>query len=160
MKSETRKRTKVVDITKVAASLGPEVCKGVLGMHAFTGCNDTVSAFAGKGKAQALKILKKNKKGQEALTDLGKDWDLPPELTDKLEELTCLLYSNNTITTKVNELRYQLFCSRRDRKPLASSLQRLSCEARRESKLSGCHVETVFRERPTSSDSCWARMED
>ena len=112
MKSGTRMRTEVVDITKVAASLGPEVCKGVLGMHAFTGC-DTVNAFAGKGKAQALKILKKNKRGREALTELGKDWDLTPELTDKLEELTCLLYSNNTVTTKVNELRYQLFCSRR-----------------------------------------------
>ena len=81
-------------------------------MHAFTGC-DTVRAFAGKGKAQTLKILKKNKRGREALTELGKDWDLTPELTDKLEELTCLLYSNKTVTTKVNELRYQLFCSRR-----------------------------------------------
>ena len=60
-----------------------------------------------------LKILKKNKKGQEALTELEKDWDLPPELADKLEELICLLYSNNTVTTKDNELRYQLFCSRR-----------------------------------------------
>ena len=52
MKSGTRTRTKVIDCTKVAASLGPEVCKGVLGMHAFTGC-DTV----GKGKAQALKLF-------------------------------------------------------------------------------------------------------
>ena len=112
IKCETRMGIKFVHITNVAASLGPEVCKGVFGMHAFTGC-DTVSAFAGKGKAQALKILKKNKKGQEALTELEKDWDLPPELTDKLEELTCLLYSNNTATTKDNELRYQLFCSRR-----------------------------------------------
>ena len=103
---------KVVHITNVAASLGPEVCKGVLGMHALTE-GDTVSAFAGKGKAQELKILKKNKKGQEALTELEKDWDLPPELTDKLEELTCLLYCNNTVIMKDNELRYQLFCSRR-----------------------------------------------
>ena len=55
--SGNRIRTKVVDITKVAASLGPEVCKGVLGIHAFTGCN-TVSVFAGMGKAQALKMLK------------------------------------------------------------------------------------------------------
>ena len=81
-------------------------------MHAFNGC-DTESAFAGKGKAQALKILKKNTRSREALTELGKEWDLPPELTEKLEELTCLLYSSNTVTTKVNELRYQLFCSRR-----------------------------------------------
>jgi len=82
MKSGTRTRTKVIDITKVAASLGPEVCKGVLGMHAFTGC-DTVSAFAGKGKAQALKLLKKNTRSREALTELGKEWGLSPELTDK-----------------------------------------------------------------------------
>ena len=58
LKSGSRTRTKVVDITKVAASLGSKVCKGVLGMHAFAGC-DTVSAFAGRGKAQ------------EALTELG-----------------------------------------------------------------------------------------
>ena len=81
-------------------------------MHAFTWC-DTVSVFAGKGKAQALKILKKNTRSREALIELGKEWDLPPKLTEKLEELTCLLYFSNTVTTKVNELRYQLFCSRR-----------------------------------------------
>jgi len=90
MKSGTRTRTKIIDIIKVAASLGPGVCKGVLGMHAFTGC-DTVSAFAGKGKSQALKILKKNTRSRETLTELGKEWDLPPKLTDELEELTCLL---------------------------------------------------------------------
>ena len=112
MKSGTRTRTMVIDITKVASSLGPEVCRGVLGMHAFTGC-DTVNAFAGKGKAQALKILKKNTRSREALTELEKEWDVPPEFTEKLEEFTCLLYSSNTVTTKVNGLRYQLFCSRR-----------------------------------------------
>ena len=69
-------RRKVVDIIKFAASRGPEVCKGVPGMHAFTGC-DTVSAFARKGKAQAFKILKKKKKARETLTELGKAWDLP-----------------------------------------------------------------------------------
>ena len=72
-----------------------------------------MSAFAGKGKAQALKLLKKNTRGQEVLTELGQEWDLPPELMDKLEEFTCLLYSTNTVTTKINDLRYQLFCSRR-----------------------------------------------
>ena len=85
MKSGTRTRIKVIDITKVAASLGPEVCRGDLGMHAFTGC-DTLSAFAGNGKAQALKILKKNTTSREALTELGREWDLPPKLTQKFEE--------------------------------------------------------------------------
>ena len=112
MKSGTRARTKVIDITKVAASLGSEVCKGVLGMHAFTGC-DTVSALAGRGKAQALKILTKNTRCREALTELGQEWDPTPELMDALEKFTCLLYSTNTVATRVNDLRYQLFCSRR-----------------------------------------------
>ena len=78
----------------------------------ITGC-DTVNAFAGRGKAQALKILKKNTRIREALTELGKEWDLPPKFTEKLEELTCLLYSSNAVTTNVNELWYLLFCSRR-----------------------------------------------
>ena len=41
-------RHKLYDIHKVVASLGEEVCKALLGLHAFTGC-DSVSAFAGKG---------------------------------------------------------------------------------------------------------------
>ena len=59
------------------------------------------------------KHWKKNTRSREALTELGKEWDLSPELTDKSEKLTCRLYSSNTVTTNVNELRYQLFCSRR-----------------------------------------------
>lgn len=112
MKSGTCTWTKVIDIKKVAASLGQEVCKGILVMHTFTGC-DTVSTFAGKGKAQQLKLLKNNTRNREALTELGKVWGLSPELTDKLEELTCLLCSSNRITMNVNELIYQPFCSRR-----------------------------------------------
>ena len=72
MKSGTRTLTKVINLTKVAASLGPKVCKGILGMHVFTWC-DAASAFAGKGKAQALKILKKKTRSREALTELGKE---------------------------------------------------------------------------------------
>ena len=46
--------------SKIAASLGSEACKAVIGMCSFTEC-DTVSAFAGRGKAQALNIFKNNK---------------------------------------------------------------------------------------------------
>lgn len=56
IKSGTCTQTKVIDITKVAAILGSEECKGVLGMHTFTGC-DTVSAFPRRRKDQALKLL-------------------------------------------------------------------------------------------------------
>ena len=34
-----------IDISKVGSALGEDVCKVLLGLHAFTGC-DSVSAFA------------------------------------------------------------------------------------------------------------------
>ena len=52
-------RTRLIDVSNVVASFGPEVCIALLGLHAFTGCN-TVSAFAGKGKIRALTIWKAN----------------------------------------------------------------------------------------------------
>ena len=45
----TKARRKVVDIKKVAATVGIDVCRALVGVHAYTGC-DTVGAFAGKGK--------------------------------------------------------------------------------------------------------------
>ena len=59
-KCGTKTWRKVIDIRKVAATVGIGVCKALIGMHAFTGC-DIVSAFAGNGKAKALKSLIRNK---------------------------------------------------------------------------------------------------
>ena len=56
----TKIRKRIIDINKVSSSVGISVCKALIGMHAFTGC-DTVSAFAGKGKSKALKMLTSNK---------------------------------------------------------------------------------------------------
>ena len=74
-------------------------------MHAFTGC-DTVSAFAGKGKAKALKLVRK------FTLKLGQDWEINQEFLDKLEAFTCLLYAPKTSSRKINELRYHLFCAK------------------------------------------------
>ena len=62
-----------MDITKLGQSLGSGVSDALLGMHAFTGC-DTVSAFAGRGKMGALKLLKSDKAYQEAFSELGHSW--------------------------------------------------------------------------------------
>ena len=51
------------DIGKIATHLGHDVCKALVGLHAFTGC-DSVSAFAGKGKISALNTLEVNKDAQ------------------------------------------------------------------------------------------------
>ncbi len=81
-------------------------------MHAYTGC-DAVSAFAGKGKVKALKLLTSNKEHQNTFLKLGQEWDLSADLMDKLEAFTCLLYAPKASTTKVNDLRYNLFCAKK-----------------------------------------------
>jgi len=83
IKCGTRNRTRLVDINRFAASLGRDVCKAVFGMHAYTGC-DSVSAFAGKRKAQALKLVKTDKGSRDIFTKLRQVWDLSPELMNKL----------------------------------------------------------------------------
>lgn len=62
-KCGTRTRTRIVDIRKVAAALGMELFGALIGLHAYTDC-DTVSAFAGKGKTSALKLLTSNREVQ------------------------------------------------------------------------------------------------
>ena len=52
-KCGTRTRTRLVNISKVVAAIGEDVCRPLVGLHSFTGC-DTVGAFAGKGKLGAL----------------------------------------------------------------------------------------------------------
>ena len=111
-KCGTKARRRVVDITKVAATVGIDVCRALVGVHAYTGC-DTVSAFTGKGKAKALKLLSKNKEFQDTFLKLGQEWDLSPDLMNKLEAYTCLLYASKTSSTKINELRYYLFCAKK-----------------------------------------------
>lgn len=85
-------RTKLVDIDKITSTLGDHVCKGVIGLHAYTGC-DTVSAFAGKGKVNSVKILKSDKCTQDAFAQLGQNWTLSEDLFDKMEKFTCALYT-------------------------------------------------------------------
>ena len=111
-KCGTRTRTRLVDIRKVAATVGTEVCRALIGLHAYTGC-DTVSAFAGKGKASALKLLTNNRATQDTFLQLGQEWDLSAELMDKLEAFTCVMYAPKAPTIKINELRYHLFCAKK-----------------------------------------------
>ena len=58
-KCGNKTHSRIVNITEVAAKIRTSACQALLiGMHAFTGC-DTVSAFAGTGKAKSLKLLTK-----------------------------------------------------------------------------------------------------
>ena len=82
-KCGNKARSRIVDIMEVAAKIGTSACQALLGRHAFTGC-DTVSAFAGSGKAKALKLLTNSKEHQDMFLLLGQEWDVSPDLSDKL----------------------------------------------------------------------------
>ena len=112
IKSGTKARTTYVDVGKVSTTWGSDTCKGILGLHAFTGC-DTVSSFAGKGKLSALKLLTNDHAIQQTLSQLGEDWHVSQDLFLKLEIFACRLYGCKLQDPKVNELRYNLFCSKK-----------------------------------------------
>ena len=91
---------------------GMKLVQRVKGDQATFG-DDTVSAFTGKGKAKALKLLSKNKEIQDTFFKLGQEWDLSPDLMNKLEAYTSLLYAPKTSSTKIKDLRYRLFCAKK-----------------------------------------------
>ena len=112
VKCGTRSRVRILDVGKIARSLGSNICQALIGLHAYTGC-DTVSAFAGKGKLPALKLLRTNKDAYDTCVELGMDWDVSEQLMDKLEKFTCLIYGPKSGKTHVNDLRYHLFCAKK-----------------------------------------------
>ena len=47
-----------IDISRLAANMGPELCTAIAGLHAFTGCDYTAS-FLRKGKVRPLVLAEK-----------------------------------------------------------------------------------------------------
>ena len=94
MKCGTKTRTRYISITKLAQVLGLGVCKALVGLHAFTGC-DTNSAFAGRGKLAGFKLLDYDK-FQQTFSKLGKEFPLSTEVFTSLQEFTCQLYASRS----------------------------------------------------------------
>ena len=54
----TGKNRRIIDVTEMANSFGPDYSSALLGLYVFTG-EDTISAFKGKGKVLPLKKMQK-----------------------------------------------------------------------------------------------------
>ena len=104
----TSNRMRYIGIAKLGQSLGEETHSALIGLHSFTGC-DSISAFGGKGKVSALKLVAKGGRFQKAMANLGINWDLSEELFLLIQEFTCRMYAARSSITEVNEMRYQLF---------------------------------------------------
>lgn len=102
-------KRRLVDIKSIVSTYGTHICKTLIGLHAFTGC-DSVSAFAGKGKVRALNMVKDCQEAQAVFRKMGNNWNMTDSMLEDLEKFTCHLYCSNTPTNNINELRYHLFC--------------------------------------------------
>jgi hypothetical protein len=102
---------RLIDIQRLACIIGRGVCTALIGVHAWTGC-DTVSAFAGQGKIKALNLIRANDTFRETFSLLGKEWNVSETVFNVIEEFTCKMYSRNAKSSTVNELRYEMFCSK------------------------------------------------
>ena len=111
-KHKSNTRTCFIDIGKVAAVNGPDMCNAILGVHAFTGC-DSVSSLAGKGKIAAVRLLRKNRAMREIFVKLGENWELSETTYNSLESFTCALYGCKDDCADINSVRYNLFCSKK-----------------------------------------------
>ena len=108
----TQNRIQFISITNIYNIIGHNVALALPGLHSFTGC-DTTSAFAGKGKLSALKILKGSVQFQQLFQTFGNDWHLSEDKFEELEEFTCLLYGSKNGTKDVNVFRHELFCAKK-----------------------------------------------
>ena len=55
-----KNKVRLIDLSRLATILGLDLCKALMGVHAFSGC-DSVSAIAGQGKVKAIKLVQRNK---------------------------------------------------------------------------------------------------
>ena len=103
------KTKRMVDLKKIQTSLTSGLCKALIGLHSFTGC-DSTSAFYGKGKIRALKIVSQNQEFIDSFQNFGNDFSISEESDTfkALEKVVCKLYAQDI--TSVNSARYRLFC--------------------------------------------------
>lgn len=108
LKCGTLNQTRYINMSNLAELHGD----ALVGVRAFTGC-DSVSAFAGRGKLSALKLLKGNSTFQEHFKFLGTSWDISEESFRAMESFVCRMYAPSSNVCDVNDLRYLLFCTKR-----------------------------------------------
>ena len=97
---------------KIAAGVGPLMCKGLPAFQALTGC-DSTSALSRVGKKKAWKIIVNSKVHQQHLVCVGQSPDVDSVTARKAEAFICSLYNvSNRIPTSADEARYVLFCQK------------------------------------------------
>ena len=149
-------QARYVDISKIAGVLGQEVSKALLGLHAFTGC-DSVSAFAGIGKAKPLRLLRSKNEFQVMFQNLGEQWFITEELCPA--RVVCVCYVRDEERQSGCQsvpVRGFLLQKRRGRITSTNTLSRLPAPSLQESQLPDRSLEERTHQQPSSrSGGLW-----
>jgi hypothetical protein len=92
-----------ISVASIVDNLGQSVCDGLLGMHAFSGC-DSTSRFAGRGKKTVFRLLLENDEFCQAMKSLGEKFDPDAETVKQAEKAICHLY-NSAQFSNTNKIR-------------------------------------------------------
>ena len=103
VKTGKQNKLRLIDVEKVVDGIDynnkADVSEALLGLHAFTGC-DTTSAFHGRGKVEAFRLMLKHD-FVSTFKSLGQSWEVSQELFEKLQvfiwetfgfEIKCLIF--------------------------------------------------------------------
>ena len=113
----------MIDISKLVATIGDDVCQGLV----------EVGPFPGNGKLIALKIVKSDNDAKQEFTELSQSWDLSDDLFPSIEKVTRSFYSSGANASDMNDHRYIHFFAKNGEieshqlPPCKVSLQRTPC---------------------------------
>ncbi len=104
------KKIRVWDIQAVKQQLGAEVCKHILFLHSFLGC-DTTSRLHGLGKGNVLKKFREKRRFAELARVLHSQLSLKQNIIAAGEEALIILY-NGKGEKSLDSLRYRRYCDK------------------------------------------------
>ena len=90
-------------------ALSEKMCSSLPGFHAITGC-DSTSSLAGIGKKKVWDSFCRSTDYQDSLSLLGDEQELNVTTAGKCEAYVCSLYTASKKTSTADELRYLMFC--------------------------------------------------
>ena len=103
-------KNRVWNIKEVKSGLGPFVCKHVLFLHAFSGC-DTTSRLYGIGKGTIFKKFLQSQAIQQAAAIFDNPHSTPAQVDQAGEKALVAIYSGKK-TDSLNNLRYKKYCEK------------------------------------------------
>ena len=107
-------RQRFVPVHDIAHALGEKMCSSLPGFHAITGC-DSTSSLAGIGKKKAWDSFSRSTDHQDSLSLLGEEQELNATTAGKCEAYVCSLYTTSKKTSTADELRYFMFCQKKQK---------------------------------------------